>query len=88
MLVRHDYRGEKKVHFNRLRLYKAPLAPLERALTGRKKAYVYDVVKSRQGKSGKEFLVRWMSLNNDAPDSWLPESAVPVKLVARYHARN
>jgi hypothetical protein len=88
VLIRHDYRGEKKVHFNRLRPYKAPLAPLERSLAGRKKAYVYDVINSRQGKSGKEFLVRWMSLNNDAPDSWLPESSVPVKLVARYLARN
>ena len=87
VLLRHDKPQPRRVHFNRLRLYKAPLAPLEKALTGRKKAFVYKVEKMRTINNRKEFLVKWMSLLNDVPDSWVPESAVPAHLVTRFFAQ-
>ena len=42
-ILRHDRPKPRKVHWNRPQLYKAPLAPLEKKLTGRRKEFVYGV---------------------------------------------
>jgi hypothetical protein len=83
-LLRHDQPRRKLVHWIRLRLYKAPLAPLEKKLSGRQKAFVYEVLQSRQHRGRTEYFVRWMNLNNDAPDEWLPAAAVPARLLKRF----
>ena len=82
-LLRHDRPKTRTVHWNRLRLYKAPLAPLEKKLTGRRKAFIYDILRSRKLKGRTEYLARWMNLDNDAPDEWVPASSVPAKLLKR-----
>ena len=82
-LLRHDRPKPRTVHWNRLRLYKAPLAPLEKKLTGRRKAFIYDILRSRLVNGRTEYLARWMNLTNDAPDEWVPASSVPAKLLKR-----
>jgi hypothetical protein len=80
-LLRHDRPKPRTVHWNRLRLYKAPLAPLEKKLTGRRKAFIYNILRSRIVNGRKEYLAQWMNLTNDAPDEWVPASHVPAKLL-------
>jgi hypothetical protein len=82
-ILRHDRPKPRTVHWNRLRLYKAPLAPLEKKLTGRRKAFIYDILRSRKVNGRIEYLVRWMNLDNDAPDEWVPAASVPAKLLKR-----
>ena len=61
----------------------APRAPGEEAVWP-PEGIRYEVLQSRQHRGRTEYFVRWMNLNNDAPDEWLPAAAVPARLLKRF----